>query len=98
MGVDLVGGLRKNAVILTAFYALRSIKESLITSQSHQTPNLDLIPQLECCSCNRKLNPQLDNLLNEQRECHFESHLQTILGGVLRQIYHINNTMGLDVV
>ena len=83
---------------LTALYFLRWIKESLITSQSHQTPNLGLIQQLECCSCIRKLNPQQDNLLNVLREYHFESHLQTTLGEVLRQIYHINNTMGLDVV
>ena len=57
MGVDLVGGLRKKVrLFLTALYVLRWIKESLITSQSHQTPNLGLIQQLECCSCIRKLN------------------------------------------
>ena len=77
---------------------LTGIKESLITSQSRQTPNLGLIQQLGCCSCIRKLIPQPGNLLSAQRECHFESHLQITLGEVLRQIYRINNTMGLDVV
>ena len=83
---------------LTALYFLRWIKESLITSQSHQTPNLGLIQKLGYCSCIRKLIPQLGSLLNAQREYHFESHPQKVLGEVLRQIYHINNTMGLDVV
>ena len=85
-------------LFLTALYVLRWIKESLITSQSHQTPNLDLIQQLECCSCIRKLIPQPDNPLNVQRECHFESHPQKALGEVLRQIDRINNTMDLGVV
>ena len=38
MGVDLVGGLRKRCGYFNhALYVLRWIKESLITSQSHQT-------------------------------------------------------------
>ena len=85
-------------LFLTALYVLRWIKESLITSQNHQTPNLDLIQQLGYCSCIRKLIPQPVNQLNVPREYHFESHLQITLGEALRQIYHINNTMGLDVV
>ena len=85
-------------LFLTALYVLRWIKESLITSQSHQAPNQGLIQQLECCSCIRKLILQPGSLLNVPRGYHFESHLQTTLGEVLRQIYHINNTMGLGVV
>ena len=85
-------------LFLTALYVLRWIKESLITSQSHQTPNLDLIQQLGYCSCIRKLIPQPGNPLNVPRGYHFESHPQTTLGEVLRQIYRTNNTMGLGVV
>ena len=58
-------------LFLTALYVLRWIKESLITSQSHQTPNLDLIQQLGYCSCIRKLIPQPGNPLNVPRGISF---------------------------